>query len=152
MNTSRCSVRRFGILTNGLRLSRIMLSQSQVFNFYISFIFSKFEVSLSSQLKYISINRRKSKSSYLVYPDSISSVSRSRVKLNVVIVISMTPQINLIVSQSKSSREGLTSINRLVSAFMYDIRVVCLTLCGLLGLISGIQCGLSRLRHSLNEA
>lgn len=151
VNTSRCSVRRFGVLTDGLRFFRIVFSQSQVFDFYISLSFSKFEVSLSGQLKHISISCGKSKSSNLVYPDSISSVSRSRVKLNVVIVISMTPQINLIVSQSKSTRERFTSINRLASAFMYHIRLVCFSLCCLLGLVCRIQCSLSRLCDSLNE-
>ena len=152
VNTSRCSVRCFGILTDCLSFFWIMLSQSQVFDFYISFSFSKLEISLSGQLKHISINSWKSKSSNLVYPDSICSISRSSVKLNVVIVISMTPQINLIVSQSKSAREGLSSINRFASAFMYDITFICLTFCGLLGLVCRIQCSLSRLCNSLNEA
>lgn len=86
-----------------------------------------------------------------MYFDSICSVSCSRVEHNIVIVISIASKINLVVLHSQSTIEGFTSINRLVSALVYDIRVVCLALCGLLGLISGVQSGLSRLCNSLNE-
>nr|DAW75857.1 MAG TPA: hypothetical protein [Crassvirales sp.] len=67
------------------------------------------------------------------------------------IVISMTSQINLAVLHSQSTIEGLSSINRLVSALMHYVRVVCLALCGLFGLVCRIQCSLSRLCDSLNE-